>query len=135
MEIDSDLVGVSRELKTFSGFDSHAFNHLLEDTTPNTVLRILARFCMSLNEGIPALERGSNSGEAEVVWKTAHKLAGSAEMLGFKEFGKRSKDLSWQLKQSNLIGEHSEDVGLYLSQARQLAEQLTAVFPNQRNYL
>ncbi|WP_413559898.1 hypothetical protein [Bdellovibrio sp. HCB209] len=135
METDSDLVGVSKELKSLTGFDSHAFNHLLEDTTPNTVLRILARFCMSLNEGIPALERGSNSGESEIVWKTAHKLAGSAEMLGFRDFGKKSKDLSWQLKQSDHLGAHSEEVVVYLSQARELAVQLAAVFPNQKNYL
>ncbi len=135
METDNDLVGVSKQLRTLSGFDSHAFNHLLEDTTANTVLRILARFCVSLNECIPALERGSNSGEAEVVWKAAHKLAGSAEMLGFKEFGKRSKDLSWQLKQSEHIGDNLEDVRLYVTQARQLAANLANVFPNQQHYL
>ncbi|WP_413295238.1 Hpt domain-containing protein [Bdellovibrio sp. HCB185ZH] len=135
METENDLVGVSKQLRTLSGFDSHAFNHLLEDTTAHTVLRILARFCVSLNESIPALERGTNSGESEVVWKAAHKLAGSAEMLGFKEFGKRSKDLSWQLKQSEHIGENSEDVTLYVAQARQLAMHLQAVFPNQKHYL
>ena len=135
METDSDIVGVSKQLRTLTGFDSHAFNHLLEDTTASTVLRILARFCVSLNEAIPALENGNTSGQSEVVWKAAHKLAGSAEMLGFKEFGKRSKDLSWQLKQADHIGDSGEEVSLYIAQARQLSSHLIDAFPNQKNYL
>jgi HPt (histidine-containing phosphotransfer) domain-containing protein len=132
---ENDLVVVCKQLKTLSGFDSHAFNHLLEDTTASTVLRILARFSVSLNEAIPALERGSNSGESEVVWKAAHKLAGSAEMLGFKDFGKRSKDLSWQLKQVDHIGDSGEEVSIYIAQARQLSLHLANAFPNLKNYL
>ncbi|WP_413580393.1 Hpt domain-containing protein [Bdellovibrio sp. HCB288] len=135
METDNDLVGVSRQLKSLRGFDSHAFNHLLEDTTPNTVLRILARFSVSLNECIPVLEQGATTGDAEAVWKAAHKLAGSAEMLGFKDFGRNSKELSWQLKQSAHIGASQEEVNFYLMQARELAKHLTDVFPNQKHYL
>ncbi|WP_413577047.1 Hpt domain-containing protein [Bdellovibrio sp. HCB290] len=135
METDNDLVGVSRQLKSLQGFDSHAFNHLLEDTTPNTVLRILARFCVTLNDCIPVLEQGSSSGDAEAVWKAAHKLAGSAEMLGFKDFGRNSKDLSWQLKQSAQIEANIEEVNHYLSKARDLSRQLSEVFPNQKHYL
>ncbi|WII72263.1 Hpt domain-containing protein [Bdellovibrio sp. 22V] len=135
MEAEKDLADVRSRLLSMEDFDAHAFDHLLEDTTPTTVLRILARFSQTLHESIPALEHSKDAGEVEPIWKTSHKLAGSAAMLGFKGFGEKSKKLSFQLRGSFALNLHSEELHGYMREARELSNHLDKIFSNKNTYL
>lgn len=135
VETEQDLSAVTTELRGVSGFDASAFERLLEDTSPSATLRILARFNLSLQETVPLMMQSMQSGQIEPIWKSAHKLAGSAEMLGFKEFGLQSKHLSSQLKNSEVLGTHAGEVTVYISEARAVMNLIGKAFPNLKSYL
>lgn len=135
VETDLELKQVVEHLKGLPGFDSYALNHLLEDTASNTVLRILARFSVTLEESLPLLEKGPEIEDSTLIWKAAHKIAGSAEMLGFKEFGQKSKRLSSNLKISSDLSNHVEDITSYREDVFALLNLITKSFPRRQSYL
>ena len=135
VETDIELKQVVEQLKGLPGFDSYALNHLLEDTAANTVLRILARFSVTLEESLPLFEKGAEIEDSTLIWKAAHKLAGSAEMLGFKEFGQKSKRFSSHLKLSSDLSNHVEDIASYKEDVYSLLNLITKSFPRRQSYL
>ncbi|MFM6927703.1 MAG: Hpt domain-containing protein [Bdellovibrio sp.] len=135
METDIELNQVVEHLKGLPGFDTYALHHLLEDTAANTVLRILARFSVTLEESLFLLEKGAEIEDQTLIWKAAHKIAGSAEMLGFKEFGQKSKRLSGHLKLSSDLSNHVEDIAAYRSDVKTLLNLISKSFPRRQSYL
>ncbi|MBO9666047.1 MAG: Hpt domain-containing protein [Bdellovibrio sp.] len=134
MENELKLKDVIHRLQTTPGFDVYAINHLIEDTGANTVLRILARFSVSLEESLPGFDKGGTESQTS-VWKSAHKLAGSAEMLGFKDFGQKSKHLSSVLKNSDNPNTHVGEISAYKNEVTDLIGTISKSFPERQNFL
>jgi HPt (histidine-containing phosphotransfer) domain-containing protein len=133
--VEQDLEQVSSQLTGISGFDKFAFQHLLEDTAPLVVLKILARFYISVQEATKTIEDGITKNESIEIWKACHKLTGSAELLGFKEFGQKSRRLDIVLKTMPDIDLHLTEIKDYLLQAKTLNEKIMVSFPQLKNYL
>lgn len=135
MENKIELSQIVDKLKHVPGFDQYALNHLVEDTTPVTVLRILARFSVTLEESLPILEKGTEIEDPSLLWKAAHKLAGSAEMLGFLEFGQKSKKISTSLKIDNNINLYADEITRYRVATKELLALIKGCFPKRQSYL
>jgi FOG: HPt domain len=133
--VEKDLELVSTQLNAISGFDKFAFQHLLEDTAPVVVLKILARFNMSLTEAMGVIREGVSKNETGDIWKACHKLTGSAELLGFKEFGQRSRRLDLELKTMPQMDLHTKEINEYLEHAESLSRRISTSFPQISNYL
>ena len=109
---------------------------LYNDTDDNTVLQILARFHETLVESIQKIERALDSGEnRDATWKAAHKIAGTAELVGFASLGHIARDLSHELKDAPATAESDESVRKFLKLIRTNKEVISTAFPNYRDYL
>jgi|GEM_PF-1481335 len=135
MSAEKDLTDIAERLQFFDGFDVKVFDLLVEDTNASATLRILARFCMSLNESLPHLQQGAQDGNPEIIGKAAHKLAGSAEMLGFKTFGDHSKSLSSRLKHATLQDVPATEVHSYIQEVHTVCDRIKSDFPQWQTYL
>ncbi len=135
MSAEKDLTDVAERLQFFDGFDVKVFDLLVEDTNAIATLRILARFCMSLDESLPHLQHGVQDGNPEIIGKAAHKLAGSAEMLGFKTFGDRSKSISSRLKHATMQDLPQAELRSYIQDTHTLCDRIKSDFPQWQTYL
>ncbi len=119
-----------------SDYDRQLLIQLYNDTDDNTVLQILARFHETLVECIQKIERALDSGEnRDAIWKAAHKIAGTAELVGFASFGHKARELSHTLKDCAPQPEHEDDVKKFLQLIRNNKEAISSSFPNYREYL
>ena len=116
-------------------FDRQVFANLYEDTNEDTVIRILAHFNENLSEGCLQLNDALKSENAEVAWKLAHKIAGSAELLGFKPYGDRSRQLSKQIRANPIFENHRPQINAYLTETSGLNLEIERVFPSLRSFL
>lgn len=130
------------ELTTFlsffrqqDGFNNEAFLNLIEDTNEDVTLQILARFQKTLAESQAALRSGIDNNDRDLLWKTCHKVAGSAELLGFKRFALTSKDLSHSLRASTDIESHLEELETHTKACETLNREIGSHCPNLTNYL
>lgn len=121
--------------KTFSGFSADAFDHLMEDTSADVALQVLARFSRSLVEATATIDQGLKDDSSEKIWKACHKLAGTAELVGFKKFGDVSRKLSHVIRAAGDLGEHTPEVRTYLEDCRTLSRRINDCFPHSTEYL
>lgn len=77
---------------------SQSLMAVIEDTSEVVVLRILAHFSESLKEAANAILSGIAGNEFEPAWRACHKIAGTAELLGFETLGQESRQLSALVK-------------------------------------
>lgn len=132
---EKDLIQVADALKKIPNFDSTAFIQLIEDTGPLVVLRILARFEIGIRECISIINQGIEQEDCDSIWKACHKLTGSAELIGFKEFGAQSRKLNSDVKALPDIQAHLEDLTRFLREGHDLTIAINASFPQLKNYL
>lgn len=132
---ENELEGVSRHLESYPNFDKSALTQLVEDTGPQVVLRILARFYVGLEEALNQVEQGIHSDNAEIIWKACHKLTGSAELIGFHEFGEYCRKLNLDMKALPDVSAHSEELHVFLSEGRKIISQIVISFPQRQDYL
>lgn len=130
------------ELTTFlsyfreqDGFNNEAFLNLIEDTSEDVALQILARFQKTLSESQAALRSGIDTGDHDLLWKTCHKVAGSAELLGFRRFAITSKNLSHSLRASPDIESYLEELEFHTKACERLNREISSHCPNLANYL
>src|SRR5690606_7109929 len=76
-----------------SNFSRATFDQLIEDTSEEVAFKILARFKQTLTECKDQIRTGLSNGDGESIWKACHKVAGSADLLGFKSLGATSRRL------------------------------------------
>ncbi len=133
--VEKELEHVSTQLFGTSGFDKFAFQHLIEDTAPLVVLKILARFYVSLQDAVLFIEKGVDEGDTLEIWKVCHKLTGSSELLGFKDFGNKSRRLDIELKSMPELDLHMEEINEYLIHIKFLGQKILESFPQLKNYL
>ena len=71
-----------------------ALFNVIDDTSEEVVLRILAYFSESLREAAGAISSGIEKNDFDLAWRACHKIAGTAELLGFEKLGQDSRQLS-----------------------------------------
>lgn len=135
MDMNGKIENLIKDLAIIDGFDSTLFDQLVEDTTPEVSIKILARFYETLSESLDLVEQGITKNDADQVWKACHKVAGSAELLGFAEFGKLSRRLNNDIKSAHQIEPFKTELKGYLEQGRAVLAKIHQVFPDHKSYL
>ncbi len=134
-EINGKVENLIRNLAQSQGFEALLFNQLVEDTSPEVSIRILARFWETLSECLVCIEQGMKIEDADQVWKACHKVAGSSELLGFAVFGRRSRQLNNDVKSIPEIDSHESALVEYVTDGRALLANIDRAFPDHKNYL
>lgn len=129
------IENVVTQLSKIQGFDSSLFDQLLEDTSPDVALKILARYHETLCECLEAVEQGLADDNADQVWKACHKVAGSAELLGFSTYGKLSRKLNVDIKTVPDLEGFQAILKDYLEQGRGLLKSIESAFSDFKAYL
>ncbi len=105
-------------------FDSQKFLNLLNDTDEETVLKILAIFNDTLLKGALSVDDAVKTDNPDEVWKLAHKVAGTSELLGLISFGKASRELSQNVKKDPNIRRHMNAIKDFINYAKSLSEDI-----------
>lgn len=132
---DSDFAPVYEQLTSSSMFDRSSFDRLVEDTDQEVALKILARFWVTLQESVELIHEGIRQDNGEMIWKACHKVTGSAELVGFKNFGMQSRSLNAILKAMNAPDVHRNEINQYLETAGEIVHLIENGFPNLKLYL
>ena len=142
MAVDADNIFTTPDLKGFwygfkdtLDFDQESFFQLFQDTNEDTTLRILARFNENLVESIQKISAAMQVEDCEVIWRACHKLAGSAELLGFKKFGGVSRELSVEVRANPVYSSHAVELEEYVAKLSSLTKQIKNFCPNLASYL
>lgn len=132
---DSQLQAFLEHFMRKDFFDGRIFSNLLEDTNEETVIRILAHFNENLKEGILKITDSLAKEECEEVWKASHKISGSAELLGFKSYAHKSRDLSKQIRANPVFSVHESTIRSYLQETQMLSQEIVTAFPTLKAFL
>ena len=116
-------------------FSVVSFDCLYQDTDEVTVFKILAHFCENLLNASSLIIQATQSKKSEVLWKEAHKLVGTAELLGFKMFADESRLLSRRIRNTEDYDMSQLEVGQYVKSVNKLYSDLRDMFPNLKSYL
>lgn len=116
-------------------FDRHKIQELFSDTDEETVLKILARFHETLVDSIEKIQSAIESIDIEVIWKTTHKISGSAELLGFMEYGQEARKLSHDLKANTDFNQNSLRINNFLNKTRILKFKIMKSIPALNDFL
>ncbi len=135
LETDQDYARVLSGLKKLPDFDKEAFITLTEDTDEQVILKILARYSVTLSESLEQINEGIKEDNGEKIWRACHKVAGSAELLGFRGFGTHSRALNMSLKTMTDPHIHMNEIQTYSQEGYQLLRSIEVIFPNLRTYL
>lgn len=111
------------------------FDCLYQDTDEVTVFKILAHFSENLLNASSQIIQGTQTRNPEVLWKEAHKLVGTAELLGFKQFAAESRLLSRRIRNTESYDMSQAEVGQYVKNINKLYSDLRDMFPNLKSYL
>lgn len=125
------------KFKTVKNFDPHGLMQLKEDTDETVALKILARFFITLEESLAHVATSLNSGELIEVSKGSHKIAGSADLVGFASFARRSRKISRDVKGTPEMSsaELHHEVVDYLNDGKAMLNQMKQVFSDYKNYI
>ncbi len=116
-------------------FDRDKIQELCSDTDAETVLKILARFHQTLIDSIEKIQSATEIVDTEVVWKTAHKISGSAELLGFVEYGQEARKLSHDLMANDDFNQHSQQINNFLNKTKILKFKIMKSIPTLNDFL
>lgn len=134
MDASVEFVEVLNNLKNLSEFDARIFSELKDDTDALVALKIMARFSITLNEGASGISEGLTTLNHETIWKALHKTAGSAELVGFRQFGHRSRELLTKVRTGGGRLD-SDELEEYLERSKKLLADIHASFKNLKGYL
>jgi HPt (histidine-containing phosphotransfer) domain-containing protein len=116
-------------------FTSASFQQLIEDTSEDVAIRMLARFHQTLGESISFIRDGLAKHHCETIWRASHKVAGTAELLGLRELGKASKSLTQSLRALTEIEAHTDEIRNYLKSCEDIHNAILQSCPNLSYYL
>lgn len=120
------------KFKKVKDFDPSGLVQLKEDTDESVAIKILARFFITLEESLNHVATSLNSGELAEVSKGSHKIAGSADLVGFAVFAQKSRKISRDVKtlpEMSSADLHHEVVD-YLSDGKLMLGQMKEAFPD-----
>ena len=132
---NSDLKKFLIHFAPLNEFDQHSFKNLYHDTNEETVIKMLAHFQANLLDTTEQLQLGLATDNLEIIWKAIHKMAGTSELLGFKNFAINSRALSKQVRASGAIEGLREEVSNYHDTALNLYKDIGANFLTLQSYL
>ncbi len=116
-------------------FNTHVFLDLYNDTNEETVIKILAHFNENLKESIKNLKTAMSEKNCEIVWKSSHKIAGSAELLGFKLLAEQARKLSTQIRANPVFEYYSVEINSYMLNASEINQQIENKFTTLKSFL
>ena len=128
---------VLAKFKKVKDFDPSGLLQLKEDTDETVAIKILARFFITLEESLNHVAVSLNSGELSEVSKGSHKIAGSADLVGFSTFAQKSRKISRDVKiipEASASDLHHEVVD-YLSDGKVMMGQMKDAFPDYKSYI
>ncbi|MEK6556019.1 MAG: hypothetical protein AABZ31_12310 [Bdellovibrionota bacterium] len=130
-----DLTRFWNTFKSLDGFEPECFLQLVEDTGEDTTLKILARFTETLKEAEGHVLEGQINEDANVIWRACHKVAGSANLIGFVQYGVFSRDLSHQIRANPDYSNYIPEIGSFLAQTRDIQFQIKETITNLSEHL
>lgn len=125
------------KFKKVKDFDPNGLLQLKEDTDEIAAIKILARFFITLDESLNLVAESLKSGVIEEAYKGSHKIAGSADLVGFAIFAQKSRKISRDIKAihepvaSDLLSEIVD----YLNDGKIMMNQMKEVFPDYLKYI
>lgn len=129
---DSELKNLFLKLRDDSGFDANRFRSLLEDTDEKTVLNILARFRQTLVATLTSIPAAK---DVEALCRIFHKVAGSAELLGFSGLGGLGRTLDGSLRDKPDAAFFATDIAKFEQTGAALLMAINASCPGLEKYL
>jgi HPt (histidine-containing phosphotransfer) domain-containing protein len=117
------------------GFHPAGFLQLYRDTDEVTVMKIMARFHETLCKSLDQSRAAVLANDAKPIWAASHKVSGSAELLGFREYGVKSRELSIQLRANPEISSHRKEIDEFLDLTDHLKDKIAKSCPNLANFL
>lgn len=87
-----------RAFNETDSYDNQAIINLCSDTGEITVIKMLAHFNQNVSVTIVQLKEGITEEKNDVLERAAHKLIGTAQLLGFKEFSEDSRKLTSMIR-------------------------------------
>lgn len=124
--MDSRFSNLVRKLSSAQEFNQEKLRQLCEDTDSETVFKILSRFNETLKESLALLEEAISNNRQETIWKVAHKISGSAELLGFVEFGIRARNLSHHLRENPNSRLYDKDISQFFLVTKKIHENINS---------
>lgn len=116
-------------------FDLGLFMTVYKDTDEKTVIKILAHFKENLKDCADILIAASQNKDIDLTTKAIHKIAGSSELLGFKLYADRSRDLIKKLRSVLVYDHHISDIEAYLSYTQELSCSISLNFKTLDSFL
>ncbi|MGZ3691846.1 MAG: Hpt domain-containing protein [Pseudobdellovibrio sp.] len=116
-------------------FNYEIFQNLYHDTNEDTVIRMLAHFEENLKVTLDQLKLGLSENAAERIWKAAHKMAGTSELLGFEAYARFSRSLSKTLQATPTVHIYAEEIKAYRENTEKILQQIGIFLPTLRSYL
>lgn len=135
MSIREDLNEFLAAFPNGDGFNLTAFQQLAEDTDEDTTLRILARFWQNLQETLADVDPESIHEHYGRMQRLAHRVAGTAELLGFQMLGQMARELDRQLKTDPSAPNVKEGLMAFIQVSLRLIKDIQKSFPNLQVYL
>lgn len=102
---------------------------LQQDTDAKTVFKILGHFSDNLLASSIELEKAVEDQDAQSIWKIAHKLTSSAQLLGFTYFYTLSKELTKAIKNVENFDVKSQQVESYYKEVNSIYSNLRDFYP------
>lgn len=135
MDHENDLKIYFDTICQLQNFDRSAFENLKEDTSLEVAIKIMARFCMTLGDALEAMDLGRQEDNAEMIWKSCHKVAGTSELLGFVDLGRKSKELSKSLQALPDLSGYLVDLQKYQAELSHVRADIEKAIPSWEQYL
>ena len=124
MTADQELDSKVKILEQFQGFNSSLLRILADETSPQVTLQMLSEFSKTVAAEMRQIEAGLVGHDQEKLKKAFHKLAGTSELLGFPEHGRRWRYLSHQLAQGEALSELPQELDEIRSLQKILSEAM-----------
>lgn len=135
-KIESVYNSVLHSFEEVPDLDLREFLALKRDTNEEVVLKILARFRMTLTECLNNIDEGFKQGKTEMIWQAAHKIAGSAQLLGFRNLGVEARDLYIKLKNEiSDTNEASREIQDFMRYGAMILQTIELKFPQHSDFL
>ena len=105
-------------------FDEKSLHALVEDTNPQVALEVTLSFQQNIQASQTQIESALIENDFETIWKAMHKLAGTAELVGYTHFGRYSRLLSHKIKDAPNFKIYTMDVHDYLKKVKSVDENI-----------
>lgn len=133
--ITTEVTRLLNKMRSEVDFEEDRFKQLCDDTSSETVLKIMAHFYETLKISAFSIEEAISSSHMETIEKAAHKISGSAELLGFVNYGTSARELSHLLRTQQNSSILNDQIVSFLKRTYGIQKSILEAFPNINQYL